>query len=98
MMEYCLIGIIWLTFIVVLLILPLLVLVLVGGKRDHRKKAVRISLALLCAEILMTVILCIHPLLLNLSGNVLNEESENTIFLIFYSLRTLNWRVFATCL
>ena len=69
----------WLILILALLVVPLLVLCLVGHKRERRKTAVWISLALLCAEILMTVILCMHPLIINVSGNALTEESESKI-------------------
>ncbi len=76
MFESIFIGMMWLILIIALLILPLIVLVLVGQKRQHRKKAIWISLALLCAEVLLTVILCMHPLMINLSGNALTDESE----------------------
>ena len=78
-MEFCLIGMVWLVFILVLLILPLLVLFLGGYKRERRKTAVWISLALLCTEILITVILCAHPPVFNLTDHALNEVSEKII-------------------
>ena len=79
MTEYGLIAMIWIIYAFVLLILPLLVLCLVGHKRQRRKIAVWLSLAVLCAQICMTVLLCIQPPIINLNEQGLDSASENII-------------------
>ena len=78
-MEQWVIGIIWLIFVISLLIGPLLLLVLVGAKRERRRIAVCGSLALLGAEILVTFLLCIQPPIINLTDQALTYETENII-------------------
>ena len=79
MTEYGLIAMIWIIYAFVLLILPLLVLCLVGHKRQRRKIAVWLSLTVLCAQICMTVLLCIQPPIINLNEQGLDSASENII-------------------
>ena len=79
MAEYGLIAMIWIIYIFALLILPLLVLCLVGHRRQRRKTAVWISLAILCAQIWMTALLCSQPPIINLNDRGLDRESENII-------------------
>lgn len=79
MTEHGLIAMIWIIYALVLLILPLLVLCFVGHKRQRRITAVWLSLAVLGIEIVMTVLLCVQPLLVNLTDQALDAETENII-------------------
>ena len=78
-MEDMLIGIIWLIFIFTLLILPFVILCLIGYKRARHKIAVLASFAVLCTEILIAVLLCIQPPIIDLTGHILDEETEMII-------------------
>ena len=79
MIEYWIIGILWLIFVFLLLIFPVLFLIFVGAKRERRRFAVCNALAVLGAEILITFLLCIQPPIINLTDQTLTFESENTI-------------------
>ena len=79
MIEEILIKMIWLIFIVSLMILPLVLLCLIGHKRARRKLAAVISLSVLCAEIVTTVLMCVHPPIIDLTGHILDKETEKVI-------------------
>ena len=79
MTEYGLIATIWIIYALVLLILPLLVLCFVGHRRQQRKTAVWSSLSVLGIEIVVTVFLCVQPLMVNLTEQALDTETENII-------------------
>ena len=78
-MELLFIGIMWVVFILFLLIIPTLVYCLIGHHRERRTLAVRISLAVLGAEILAAVCLCMKPPIISLKGQALDTESEKVI-------------------
>lgn len=78
-MELLFVGIMWMILIFVLMILPLLVLCLVGHKRERRKMAVSSSLAVLGIEIVTTVLLCVQPPMINLTDQALDAETEKII-------------------
>ena len=79
MTEYGLIATIWIIYALVLLILPLLVLCFVGHRRQQRKTAVWSSLSVLGIEIVVTVFLCVQPLMVNLTEQALDTGTENII-------------------
>lgn len=79
MTEYGLIATIWIIYALVLLILPLRVLCFVGHRRQRRKTAVWSSLSVLGIEIVVTVFLCVQPLMVNLTEQALDTETENII-------------------
>ena len=79
MIEEILIKMIWLIFIVSLMILPLVLLCLIGHKRSRRKLSVSIALSVLCAEIFLTILLCIHPPIVDMTGHILDGQTEKII-------------------
>ena len=61
------------------MILPLVLLCLIGHKRARRKLAAVISLSVLCAEIVTMVLMCVHPPIIDLTGHILDKETEMVI-------------------
>ncbi len=76
-MELLFVALMWAINIFVLLILPLLALCLIGQKRQ--RTAVLISLSLLCAEVLLTVLLCVQPPIIHLTDHALDAETKKII-------------------
>ncbi len=78
-MEYCILTIMWLVFLLTILILPTILFLIFGRKRKKRSRAALISLILLAFELFTILLLCAHPPIINLTVSKLTEDSKEII-------------------
>ncbi len=81
-MEMLLVAVMWIIFILGLILPPAILFLFLGRKQGKRKRAVIVSSILLMTELLLITLITIRPPLFNASGNVLSDESVETVLYV----------------